>query len=60
MGAQFLQHAVDASIQLYFYRCRYREERFKESYPQLSSIQQWLRALLETKDRGDWKGGPGG
>ena len=57
MGVQFLRRAEDASIQLHLYRCRYREERFKESYPQLSSIRQWLRALLETKASGDWKGG---
>ena len=54
MGVQFLRRAVDASTQLHLYRCRYREERFKESYPRLSSIRQWLRALLAAKDGRDW------
>ena len=57
MGVQFLRRAVDASIKLHLYRCRYREERFKESYPKLSSIRQWLQALLETKDGRDWAEG---
>ena len=54
MGVQFLRRAVDMSIQPHLYRCQYREERFKESYPRLSSIRQWLRALLAAKDGRDW------
>ena len=54
MGVQFLRQAVDASIELHLYRCRYREERFKESYPRLSSIRQWLKALLAAKDGRNW------
>ena len=54
MGVQFLRRAVDMSIQPHLYRCQYREERFKESYPRLSSIRQWLRALLAAKNGRDW------
>ena len=57
MGVQFLKQAVEASVRLHTYRYEHRQEYFRRQYPHMSSIRQWLHALLEGKRKG--KGGDG-
>ena len=52
MGVQFLIQAVDASMRQHAYRYAHRQEFFRRQYPQMSSIRQWLHALLEGKRSG--------
>ena len=52
ISVQFIKHAVDASIKLHQYQHTYREEYFREEYPRLSSIRQWMHKLWESKRRG--------
>ena len=52
MGVQFLIQAVDASMRLHSYRYRRRQEFFRRQYPHMSTIGQWLHALLESKRKG--------
>jgi hypothetical protein len=52
MGVQFLKQAVEASMRLHKYRNEHRQEFFRRHYPHMSSIRQWLHALLEGKRKG--------
>ena len=52
MGVQFIKRAVDASVKLDQYQYTHREDSFRETYPQLSSIRQWMHELWESKHRG--------
>ena len=52
MGVQFLIQALDASMRQHAYRYAHRQEFFRRQYPQMSSIRQWLHALLEGKRSG--------
>ena len=53
MGVQFLRRAIEVSMQVHSYRYSHREEHFRQQYPQLATIRQWLHALLENRRRGD-------
>ena len=52
MGVQFLKHTVDASVKLHQCRYTHRQLYFREVYPQLSSIRQWMHDLWEGKSKG--------
>ena len=52
MGVQFLIQAVSASMRLHSCRYEHRQEFFLPQYPHMSTIRQWLHALLDIKRNG--------
>ena len=51
-GVQFIKRTVEASIKLHRYRYTHMEDSFRETYPQLPYIRQWMHELWESKHRG--------
>ena len=39
-------------MRLHSYRYKYRQQFFRRQYPHMSTIRQWLHALLESKRKG--------